>query len=48
MKSTLRIVIVMFVLVFSNEIYAQETTKKELKEARKVEQQKKNRNPCGK
>jgi hypothetical protein len=41
MKSTLRIVIVMFVLVFSNEIYAQETTKKELKEARKVEQQKK-------
>ena len=40
MRNTLKIAIVLFVLVFSNGISAQEKTKKELKEARKIEQQK--------
>jgi hypothetical protein len=35
MRNTLKIAIVLFVLVFSNGISAQEKTKKELKEARK-------------
>lgn len=40
MKNKLNIVLLLFVLIFSNGIVAQEKTKKELKEARKIEQQK--------
>jgi hypothetical protein len=40
MRNTLKIAIVLIVLFFSNGIVAQEKTKKQIKEDRKIEQQK--------